>query len=276
MPGAKLEHVRLQAEAPSVRCMSTSIGATLGARCATTARYMRRFGAQLSRLDIEHRAWTARARRRNLRNVAAPATAGIADITTVMDHASAAHHEPPALQERRRRHAAARSIRAACSVREGAVKSDSPPAASRRCCLSPRAEADAKPELEIFADDVNCGHGTAIGALDADALFYLRSRGIPEAEARDLLIRAFLEDAMADFADHADPRRAVAAAGCRARGHGQTSHERATAQDRPALTTSPRCARDFPILSREVHGKPLVYLDNARLGAEAERTCSTR
>jgi Fe-S cluster assembly protein SufD len=67
--------------------------------------------------------------------------------------------------------------------------------------LSPHAEADAKPELEIFADDVVCGHGTAIGALDEDALFYLRSRGIPESEARALLIRAFLEEAVEGVGD---------------------------------------------------------------------------
>jgi len=69
--------------------------------------------------------------------------------------------------------------------------------------LSPRAECDAKPELEIFADDVICGHGTAIGALDDDALFYLRSRGLAEPEAKELLIQAFLEDAIGDFVDPA-------------------------------------------------------------------------
>src|SRR4029079_14047357 len=87
-------------------------------------------------------------------------------------------------------------------VREGAVKSDSHQL-FKALLLSPRAEADAKPELEIFADDVICGHGTAIGALDADAMFYLRARGIPEDEAKGLLIRAFLDDAMEGFADEA-------------------------------------------------------------------------
>jgi Fe-S cluster assembly protein SufD len=85
-------------------------------------------------------------------------------------------------------------------VREGAVKSDSHQL-FKALLLGPRAEADAKPELEIFADDVVCGHGTAIGALDEDALFYLRARGIPENEARGLLIRAFLDEAMEGFAD---------------------------------------------------------------------------
>jgi Fe-S cluster assembly protein SufD len=62
--------------------------------------------------------------------------------------------------------------------------------------LSPDAEIDSKPELEIFADDVKCSHGATIGALDPEQIFYLRSRGIPEPEARAMLIRAFLEEAL--------------------------------------------------------------------------------
>ena len=58
--------------------------------------------------------------------------------------------------------------------------------------LSDRAEVDAKPELEIYADDVACAHGNTVGALDPEALFYIRSRGLPEPEARALLIEAFL------------------------------------------------------------------------------------
>ncbi len=60
--------------------------------------------------------------------------------------------------------------------------------------LSDRAEIDSKPELEIYADDVACAHGNTIGALDEDALFYAMSRGLPEAEARRLLITAFVEE----------------------------------------------------------------------------------
>lgn len=71
--------------------------------------------------------------------------------------------------------------------------------------LSGEAEIDTKPELEIFADDVKCSHGATAGELDDDALFYLRSRGVPEAEARGLLIRAFVEDALAPL-DQADVR----------------------------------------------------------------------
>ncbi len=62
--------------------------------------------------------------------------------------------------------------------------------------LSPRAEQDAKPELEIFADDVKCAHGASTGNLDPDALFYLRARGIPQAQARALLIEAFVSEVL--------------------------------------------------------------------------------
>src|SRR5262249_34868273 len=64
--------------------------------------------------------------------------------------------------------------------------------------LEEGAEIDAKPELEIFADDVQCAHGNAIGALDEHQLFYTRSRGIPEAEARAMLVEAFLAEAIAE------------------------------------------------------------------------------
>ena len=60
--------------------------------------------------------------------------------------------------------------------------------------LSDKAQIDAKPQLEIFADDVKCGHGGTVGQLDESSLFYLRSRGIGEAEARSLLIWAFASE----------------------------------------------------------------------------------
>ena len=92
------------------------------------------------------------------------------------------------------------------TVREGADGSDSRQTA-KALLLDERAEADLKPELEIFADDVKCAHGAAVGDLDADSLFYLRARGIPEGEARSLLIRAFLEEALSGVRD--DAMRAV-------------------------------------------------------------------
>jgi len=59
----------------------------------------------------------------------------------------------------------------------------------------------AKPELEIYADDVICSHGSTCGAIDEEALFYLRSRGVPKGEAQDLLVLAFLAEAIDEVAD---------------------------------------------------------------------------
>ena len=66
--------------------------------------------------------------------------------------------------------------------------------------LSETAEADNKPELEIFADDVQCGHGATAGALDENLKFYLMARGIPEKEAEALLIQAFVGEAIETIA----------------------------------------------------------------------------
>ena len=63
---------------------------------------------------------------------------------------------------------------------------------ARALILNEGPEADHKPELEIYADDVKCGHGSTVGALDAEALFYLRQRGLPESAARALLVEAFI------------------------------------------------------------------------------------
>ncbi|WP_119678974.1 Fe-S cluster assembly protein SufD [Indioceanicola profundi] len=72
---------------------------------------------------------------------------------------------------------------------------------NRALLLSDRAEINAKPELEIYADDVKCSHGATAGELDDAQLFYLRARGIPLEQARGLLIAAFLDEAMEEIAD---------------------------------------------------------------------------
>jgi Fe-S cluster assembly protein SufD len=66
------------------------------------------------------------------------------------------------------------------------------------------AAANAKPELEIFADDVKCAHGAAIGQLDEAARFYMAARGIPPESARKLLVQAFIADAFVAVADEAE------------------------------------------------------------------------
>ena len=78
--------------------------------------------------------------------------------------------------------------------------------------FSDEAEADNKPELEIFADDVTCGHGATTGALDESLLFYLRARGLPEKEAQALLIAAFVGEAIESIVDDNLRDFAIAAA----------------------------------------------------------------
>jgi Fe-S cluster assembly protein SufD len=92
-------------------------------------------------------------------------------------------------------------------VRQGAQKTDAR-MATHALLLTDSAEADNKPELEIYADDVQCGHGATSGALDQDLLFYLKARGIPEKEAETLLIQAFVGEAVEGI-EHAGLRDAL-------------------------------------------------------------------
>ena len=92
-------------------------------------------------------------------------------------------------------------------VRPHAQKTDAK-MMTRSLLLSETAEADSKPELEIFADDVQCGHGATAGALDEDLKFYLMARGIPEVEAEALLVQAFIGEAVEGI-EHAGLRDAL-------------------------------------------------------------------
>jgi Fe-S cluster assembly protein SufD len=85
-------------------------------------------------------------------------------------------------------------------VSPGAQKTDGKQM-SQALLLSEAAEFDSKPELEIYADDVVCGHGATSGRIDEDLMFYLKARGIPEAEARALLIQAFVGEALERIED---------------------------------------------------------------------------
>lgn len=84
-------------------------------------------------------------------------------------------------------------------VRPAARKTDAA-LTTRAMLLSDQAEADNKPELEILADDVTCGHGAASGALDENLVFHLRARGLSEKDARMLLIKAFVGEAIEEIA----------------------------------------------------------------------------
>jgi Fe-S cluster assembly protein SufD len=96
-------------------------------------------------------------------------------------------------------------------VRPHAQKTDAK-MMTRALLLSDEAEADNKPELEIFADDVTCGHGATTGALDESLLFYLRARGLSEKDAQALLIQAFVGEAIEQIANDTLRELAISAA----------------------------------------------------------------
>lgn len=112
------------------------------------------------------------------------------DMTLIIDHdavgCESREHVKAVLDE------SARGVfQAKVIVRPDAQQTDGHQMA-QTLLLSDTAEFDAKPELEIYADDVKCNHGATSGAIDEDLMFYLRARGIPEDQARAMLIRAFI------------------------------------------------------------------------------------
>jgi Fe-S cluster assembly protein SufD len=98
-------------------------------------------------------------------------------------------------------------------VRPDAQKTDGKQMA-QALMLSPNAEFDSKPELEIYADDVVCGHGATSAEIDPELIFYLRSRGIPLAEAQAMLVESFIGEAI----DKAEPEKVQEALRTLARG----------------------------------------------------------
>jgi Fe-S cluster assembly protein SufD len=92
-------------------------------------------------------------------------------------------------------------------VRPGADGSDANQK-NKNLILSDGAEVDTRPRLEIYADDVKCTHGAAVGQLDEEAVLYLRSRGLSQGEARSLLVTAFIRE-MVDRVDLAPLRMAL-------------------------------------------------------------------
>jgi Fe-S cluster assembly protein SufD len=187
--GAEVEHVRLQlegAEAFHVSSLHAEQGA--GARLAAHAFSL---GARLSRSET----WT------RLGGEGAHVAANglyMADGQRLVDNFSWIEHAVPrctteetykGILDGKARGVFSGRIR----VMPGAQKTVARQMNSN-LLLSDDAIVDTKPQLEIFADDVKCGHGGTVGQLDETALFYLRSRGVPEAEARSLLVWAFASE----------------------------------------------------------------------------------
>lgn len=203
----ELEHVRLMEDARDAANITTAIF-TLGANVklntfnltngASVSRYQAfiTFGGEGSELTT------------NGVNLLAGNRHG--DTTLVVDHAvphcSSREVFRSVLDERAHSVFQGRII-----VRPDAQKTDGK-MMTRALLLSDEAEASNKPELEIFADDVTCGHGATTGALDESLLFYLRARGLPEKEAQALLIAAFVGEAIESIVDDNLRDIAIAAA----------------------------------------------------------------
>jgi Fe-S cluster assembly protein SufD len=199
---AQLHHVRLSPASDGVQVEEASI---ILARDARYHGHFANFGAKLSRIELSI-ALEGEGAEAHLSGVSVLADAAHADVTTHITHALGRTQSTQLFKKVAGSKAQA-VYQGKITVAHGANGSDSRQTA-KAILLSDRAEADLKPELEIFADDVKCAHGAAVGDLDADSLFYLRARGIPEKQARHLLIHAFLEDALADIAS-ADLRETV-------------------------------------------------------------------
>lgn len=189
--GATFQHFRLQQE--SVEAFNTTFIHADIAGDASYEHFTLTLGAKLSRTEIEA----------NLLGSNALAHLNAAQLlggTRHGDFTTTIRHKAPNCPSRQ----TVKSVLAgkAHGVFQGKIEVDQIAQKtdgyqmSQALLLSPEAEMDIKPELQIFADDVKCSHGATIGALDEEQVFYLRSRGIPEADARQILIRAFLEEAL--------------------------------------------------------------------------------
>ena len=147
-------------------------------------------------------------------------------------------------------------VEKAAQKTDGAMK-------SQAILLSPRAQMNEKPELEIFADDVVCGHGATVASLDPEQVFYLQSRGIANSDAKAMLLEAFGAESIDRIEDKllVGPLRARLAAWL----DGTQEGEDVNKFVQPALDAYDVEAirADFPILAERPYGKPLVYLDNA-------------
>jgi Fe-S cluster assembly protein SufD len=130
----------------------------------------------------------------NLRGLSLLADRQHADATLTVDH-SAANCQSREVFKMVVDDEARAVFQGKITVRPQAQKTDAK-MMSRALLLSDNAEADSKPELEIFADDVQCGHGATTGTLDDQLKFYLMARGIPEKEAEALLIQAFAAEVL--------------------------------------------------------------------------------
>ncbi|MEP9369291.1 Fe-S cluster assembly protein SufD [Xanthobacter sp. VNH20] len=164
-------------------------------------------GAQAARLSVYGR-FSGTHSQVGLRGVTLLKGRQHADVTLLLDHA-VAHCESRELFKTVLADESHGVFQGKIVVRPDAQKTDGR-MMSQALLLGETAEMDNKPELEIFADDVQCGHGATAGDLDEDLLFYLKARGIPAKEAEAMLIQAFVGEAL-EFVENDDLRDSLIA-----------------------------------------------------------------
>ncbi|MDE1148421.1 MAG: Fe-S cluster assembly protein SufD [Azospirillaceae bacterium] len=194
--GATLRHAKFQEEGESALHLA-SITATVAAS-AVYETFVLTTGARLARTDVQVRLEGSNARTR-VSGAYGVDGSRLADFTSLIDHVAAnctSREVVKGVIDGRGRAVFQGKI----IVRPDAQKTDGHQL-NRALLLSDTAEIDAKPELEIYADDVKCSHGATAGELDEEALFYLRARGIPADTARALLIAAFLDEVADEISD---------------------------------------------------------------------------
>ena len=183
---ARLRHIRLQRE--TARAFSLATGAVVVARDATYTSQTVTLGARLSRYELSVKL-DGEGASAQMDGLALISGRQLADTHTLIDHTQP-NGRSAQLHKTIVDGAAHAVFNGKIFVRPGAQLTDSAQE-SRNLLLSDKATVDTKPQLEIFADDVKCAHGATVGQLDAEQLFYLRSRGLPERAARNLLTYAF-------------------------------------------------------------------------------------
>ncbi len=189
--GAHLRHVRLQQDAADAFSFST-VRVAVAERGAYDG-FNLALGAALARHEV-HATLAGPHAAVHVNGAQLLADAQVADLTSVI-----AHDAPNCVSRQTVKNVLTGRARGVFQgkivVARVAQKTDGYQM-NQALLLSETAEIDAKPELEIYADDVKCSHGSTAGALDEEQLFYMRSRGVPAAEARAILVRAFLDDAL--------------------------------------------------------------------------------
>jgi Fe-S cluster assembly protein SufD len=191
---AFVDHYKLQREGEQAFHVGT-LAAQLG-RDARFADHSFSFGAAISRNDIDVR-FEAEGGECVLNGLFMVDGARLTDTHTRVDHAHP-HCSSRELYKGVLDESARGVFNGLVQVRPGAQKTDAEQM-NRNLLLSPEALVHSVPQLEILADDVKCRHGSTTGQLDPAALFYLRSRGIGEAESRSLLTYAFARDLVHDL-----------------------------------------------------------------------------